>query len=137
MIGRSNTIGSCAIELGNGSKILVSNVGPSGLPDGSRDGTYRRFVEDFHRQLIAAKAVGSINFHSGFSQARMTGIMIILVIATGFFLLMPLVLLLITHDLKGLWILLVGAGLVFPLYRIAGANQPATYNPGEPPDLLP
>lgn len=136
-LGRGNTMGSCAIELANGSKIIVANVNKRGIADGFRDGLYRRFVADLHKHLLASGAAESIDFHSGFSQGRMTGLLFALIAATGLFLVLPFVLLIATHDIETLWILLAGAGLVIPVYRIANNNQPAAYMPANPPDLLP
>ena len=137
VIGRGNVIASCTIVLGNGSRVIVSNVNRTGVADGFRDGIYRRFVADLHKHLLASGAATGIEFHSGFSQTRMTGLILTLIVATGFFLVLPFVLLVATHDIKALLILLAGAALVVPVYRIARTNQPSTYLPAEPPDLLP
>jgi len=137
VLGRSNTMGNCTIELANGSKIIVSNVNKRGIADGFRDGIYRRFVADLHQHLLSSGAAEGIDFHSGFSQGRMTGLLFALIAATGLFLVLPFVLFIATHDIETLWILLAGAGLVIPVYRIANNNQPAAYMPASPPDLLP
>ena len=137
VIGRGNTMGSCTITLGSNGKVIVGNTNKSGVADGFRDGIYRRFVVDFHKQLLDSGAATGIDFHSGFSQTRMTGLILTLIVATGFFLVLPFILLIATHDLKALLILLVGAALVMPVYRVARTNQPSTYGPADPPDLLP
>jgi hypothetical protein len=41
------------------------------------------------------------------------------------------------RDTDALWMLIAGVGLVFPVLRVARANQPAAYLPDAPPDLLP
>lgn len=136
-IGRSGTIASCTIQMSSGLRIVVSNVNERGVADGSRDSVYRQFVTDFHKRLRESGAVSRISFNSGFSQGRSTGLLVIGVIATGFFVALPVILLLATHELKALLITVAGLGFVLPLWRTFSANQPSTYNPGAPPDLLP
>lgn len=135
--GRGNVIANCTITLTNGSRIIVSNVKASGVSDLSRDADYRHFVKDFHKALVASGAASAITFRSGFSEGRMTGLRISLVIAGLFFIALPLVLLLITRELKALWITLAGIAFIVPMVGIARTNQPGTYRPDMPPDLLP
>ncbi len=133
----SGTYGNCAIETSNGSRTIVSNMNERGMADGKRDGDYRRFVAAFHQALLASPALPAIRFRSGFSQARSNGLLVVMVLASALFVLLPLVLLLTTGEVKMLWALLVGATvLVFPYWKIFGANRPGAYNPGAPPDLL-
>jgi hypothetical protein len=133
----ANTIGTCTIEMRSGLRIVVSNVNASGVSDGRRDGTYRRFVADFHQHLVAAGAAGTMRFQSGFGEGRITGLFLLGIVASALFVVLPLILLLATHELRTLWITVAGLGLIVPLWRTFSANQPATYDPGAPPDLLP
>ena len=136
-VARSGAIGSCTIQMSSGLKIVVTNTKASGVADGSRDTTYRLFVRDFHQRLRESGAATQMSFRSGYSQGRSNGLLVIGVIASCFFVGLPVVMLLATHELKALLITAAGLGLVVPLWRTYSANQPATYNPGAPPDLLP
>lgn len=136
-LARSRPIGQCTLVLANGGKVVVMNANASGLSDGERDTIFRQFVKDVHRALVQSGAASAITFHAGFSERRMNGLRIALVVATLFFVALPVVLLLATRDPQMLWILLAGVVLVLPAYRAMRTNQPATYNPGAPPDLLP
>lgn len=136
-VRRSRTIGQCIVDLRDGRRIVISNVAASGLADGERDDAYRAFVRDFHKALIDSGAAPAIRFHSGFTQARMSGLGIALVIGALFFVVLPVVLLIATGDLESLSLLLGGVFLILPAYRTARTNQPADYQPGAPPDLLP
>lgn len=134
---RSQAIGQCTLALANGTRVIVTNASASGLSDGANDHTFRLFVREFHRALVHSGAATTVEFHSGFSQGRMNGLTVVLIVATLFFVVLPIVLLLITHDAHVLWLLGGGVLLLVPAYRSAQTNQPAAYNPGAPPDLLP
>jgi hypothetical protein len=131
-------IGNCTIELVDGTRTIITNMNERGVADGRRDGDYRRFVVTFHQALVECDSLPSIRFRSGFSEARSNGLFVVMLLASALFVVLPLVLLLATGELKMLWALLVGGTvLVFPAWKVFGANRPATYNPGAPPDLLP
>ena len=132
----SRAIASCTIQMSSGLRIVVSNLNARGVSDGSRDGIYRQFVADLHARLRDAGVASGVAFRSGFSQARSTGLLVAGLIATGFFVVLPVILLLATHELKALLITAAGLGLVVPIWRTFSANQPGSYNPRLPPDLL-
>jgi hypothetical protein len=136
-IGNFRSIAQCTVRLKSGRQLVITNTNARGMSDGLRDGLYREFVADFHDRLLADGAAQSITFRSGFSRGRMTGLVAALIAGAALFLLLPTLLLIFTHNLETLWALLAGVGLVFPAFRIATANQPATYLPNRPPDLLP
>lgn len=133
----SRAVGQCILALANGGKVIVTSADASGLSDGRRDQIFRSFVRDFHSALVHSGAAIAIAFHSGFTRGRMNGLVGILIVATLFFVALPLGLLLMARDAQILWVLGAGAALLIPAYRAAQTNQPATYNPGAPPDLLP
>ena len=135
-IGQSGLRGACTIRLNNLALIVVNNLNVRGIADGFRDGLFRQFVSDLHERLIQTSDAKNIFFHAGFSQSRMTGLVFITIIAALLFIVLPLGLLIFTQDIQALWMLLAGVGLVYPVVRVARNNQPATYLPTAPPDVL-
>ncbi|MEO6012013.1 MAG: hypothetical protein ABIQ30_00295 [Devosia sp.] len=135
-IPRSGTIGQCTIQLVSGRRYVVGNGNDQGLADGRYDGPYRRFVDDLHKRLIANGAAGTIRFTSGYSEARRAFLIAALVVSIAFFVVLPLILLLIVRDLKILGVLAAGAAFVWPVMRVAGANRPGLYSPRNPPDFV-
>ena len=135
-IGRSAIVGNCTVRLEDGRRIVISNGNEQGMADGRRDGPYRLFLRDFHRKLIESGEDRAIDFRTGYSEGRMNGLIFATVIGTLFFIATPLVLLLITRDLKTLLICLAGLGFIWPAWRMIEANRPASYHPTSPPDLI-
>lgn len=135
-IGQSGLRGACTIRLNNGALVVVNNLNARGISDGFRDGLFRQFVTDLHQRLMQSGAAKDVTFHSGFSQSRMTGLVFITTIAALLFIALPVGLLVFTRDIESLWMLLAGVGLVYPIVRVARNNQPTTYLPTAPPDLL-
>lgn len=135
-IPRSGTIGQCTIQLVSGSRYVIGNGNDQGLADGHRDGPYRRFIGQLHQRLIATGAAKNIRFVSGYSETRRTILIAALAVAVAFFVVLPLILLLIVKDLKILGVLAAGAALVWPAMRVAGANRPGLYSPQNPPDFI-
>lgn len=135
LVGRRQ-IAQCVIELRDGSKLITSNASASGLRDSGRDSDYRSFVRSLHNQLLATGAASRIRFISGFSQARMNVLIASLIVATAFFFILPLVMLMVTQNPKALLAMLASIGLLIPSGQIVKVNQPATYAPDMPPDLV-
>lgn len=135
-IGQSGLRGACTIRLNNGALVVVNNLNARGISDGVRDGLFRQFVTDLHQRLIQSGAAKDVTFHAGFSQSRMTGLVFITTLAALLFIALPFGLLIFTRDIESLWMLLAGVGLVYPIVRVARNNQPTTYLPTAPPDLL-
>lgn len=136
VIGRSATIGQCTLALEDGRRIVVGNGNDQGLADGQRDGPYRLFLRDFHRRLISSGEAAAISFRSGYSQGRMNGLIFAAVLGSAFFVVLPLVLLAITRDIKALVIMAAGAAFIWPAWRMIDTNRPASYRPEAPPDLI-
>ena len=136
-IGASRVIGQCTLTLRTGQRLVITNSNAAGLSDGLRDTLYREFVRDLHRQMVDSGAAERIIFRSGFSTARITVLLIALCAAALLFIALPAILLLVTHDLRALWVLIGGGALFAPAVHLARSNRPASYDPNRPPDLLP
>lgn len=129
----------CKIRFRQGLPLVVRSVSASGLPDDTRAVAYREFVETLHARLSRPEFSG-VRFESGASEGRALAMKITMGIAAVFFVGLPLALLLIgiAPLLEGLGILGVGTAFVWPLWRMARANEPRTYSPRDLPyDLLP
>ena len=135
-IGQSGLCGVCTIRLKNGALIVAGNLNNRGIADGFRDGLFRQFVTDLHQRLIETGAAKDIFFHAGFSQSRLTVLVLVTIIAALLFIALPLGLLIFTRDIQSLWMLIAGVGLVYPIVRVARNNQPTTSLPTAPPDVL-
>lgn len=116
---------------------VFSNVNSRVLADGFRDGIYRRFLVDLHRHLVGAGETATVAFTSGFGQGRGTVLFVGVLLGSGLFLVLPLILYAATNDWRMLLLLLFGAALMVPAWRVFATNQPASYDPAAPPDLLP
>jgi len=136
-VGASRVIGQCTLTLRTGQRLVITNTNAAGLSDGLRDTLYREFVRDLHRQLVESGAAELISFRSGFSRARITVLLIALSAAALLSIALPAILLLVTRDLRALWVLIGGGTLFAPAANLARSNRPASYDPDRPPDLLP
>ena len=136
LVGRRSMVAMCTMNLRNGGRIVVSNSAASGLPDGLRDDTFRAFVTSLHQRLVNSGAARNISFRSGFSNVRINVLRTALVAAAALFVVLPIVLLIITGEVKALFLALAGGFLVYPALKAASANSPATYRPEAPPDMV-
>jgi hypothetical protein len=135
-IPRSGAIAQCVITFRYGTTLTVSTVNAAGMPDPSRHETYYAFVADFHRRLIDAGAARRITFTTGATAGRAMMLNIALVAGGLFFVVLPLFLSLVARSWQPLEICLVGLLFLWPTWEVAQKNQPGTYSPAHPPDLL-
>jgi len=133
---RACTMGQCTIHFASGSILRLLNVSGLGRPDAAHSEHFRRFVRDFHARLIASGAASRIVFRSGMSESRANFANAVIVVAALMFVVLPVILLFITHQPKGLFVCLAGASLVWPLYKSVRRNRPAVYQPTTPPDII-
>ena len=130
-----NAVNQCRIGFRDGRAVTATDGGTDGRLDESRTPIYRDFVRALHLRLSQAPA-GTISFNAGVSEGRHTAMQVIGVIATLFFVGMPLVLLFIVHDWRVLLVLAAGAGFVWPFWKIVDNNRPRSYSPRNPPPEL-
>ncbi len=128
----SAIINHCRIRFRDGRSILITDGGDDGRRDASRAPAYRDFVRALHARLAAAPD-GTIRFIAGTSESRHTTMKVLLLIATLFFIGLPLVLALIIRDWRILGTLVAGACLVWPFWKIIEKNRPRSYDPHHPP----
>jgi hypothetical protein len=135
-VGR-NMIASCRLRCRDGSTLLIASNNGYGLQDDAHDKAYRAFVQDLHARLAARKDTQAA-FTSGFSAARYRFGKVVIVVAGLFFLVTPVVLLLITGAWQMIWALFLGVSLLWPVYRVMRADAPRIYDPRQvPPELMP
>jgi hypothetical protein len=132
-----NTIASCRLGLRDGPTLLIASNNGHGLQDTVHDKLYAEFVQDLHARLAALRD-SRIAFTAGFSAARYRLVTVTIVVAGLLFLVAPAALLVVTGSWQMVWALVVGAGLLWPLYRVMRANAPRSYDPRQiPRELLP
>jgi hypothetical protein len=132
---RTADVAQMVIRFGNNNRVVVLNTDAWGRADAQRTQEYYRFKADFHARLVAAKAF-HIRFTTGASAGRSAVAMAALAVAGALFLLLPLVLFFMTGQPQILLIMLTGALFLWPFWRAANRNQPSTYDPRDPPDML-
>jgi len=136
-IHKQGTVYACTISFRDGSILIVRSVSAWGHQDEARDPVYRDFVETLHARL-ARPEFSAVHFFAGTPATRALGFKIALGIATLFFVGLPLALFFIGPPLEVFYILAAGAAFLWPLWRMAQANQPRSYSPLDLPyELLP
>ncbi len=134
---QSGAFGTCTIGFRSGDVLAVVGVTPAGLPSPERAEAYAAFVRDLHARLGPADRA-RIRFIAGNSEGRQRFGLFAVVLAVGFFIIMPTVLLLITRDLKALAVLLFGVPFIMPALKTFRSNTPRDYSPDAlPEDLIP
>ena len=135
-IPRQGVLAQCGITFRNGVTLGTSTASASGVPDAARQETYFDFLTDFHQRLVASGAAKTIIFTRGGTQNRMRIIYASLVLGTIFFVLTPIVVAIIARSWEPFQLLLMGCLLLWPAWESAQKNEPGTYDPRYPPDML-
>lgn len=135
-IPRQGVLAQCSIKFRNGATLGLSTAGAAGTPDRSRQETYFEFLTDFHQRLVASGAAKNISFTRGGTENRMRILYASLVLGTLFFVLTPIVLAIIAKTWEPFELMLMGGLLLWPAWESANKNQPGTYDPRYPPDML-
>jgi hypothetical protein len=134
-IPKSGYFGSCQITFRNRRMLTVTSLDSWGSPDDSRLDDYAEFLQDLHAHLGEADRK-RIRFVAGMTEGRQMFGKVAVVIGGAFFILLPLVLLLLTGEIKALFIMLGGAAFIIPTFRTVKRNAPRTYDPGHLDDDL-
>ena len=132
-----NAVGSCRLRFADGSALSVVSSNKRGFEDATQDQLYVAFVHDLHARL-AAQRDAHPSFTAGLSEGRYRFGFFIGIIAVLFFIVTPIVLLLVTRDWKAALFTYTGVVLLWPLYKVMQANAPRSYDPRHvPPELMP
>lgn len=132
---KSSTLYTCTIAFRDGQQLVVTNASEYGSGDDERTPVYGKFVRDLHKR-IPPNERNRIRFYAGNSESRQRVLWAILFIAGLFFVGLPFGLLLYVREFEVLWVLLAGAGFIYPLWRSATANEPRDYRCEYPPEEL-
>ena len=127
-VPKSGFFGSCTITFRNGQTLTVNSLNSWGSPDEDRLDDYAEFLQDLHAHL-SDEDRKRISFIAGMTEGRQMFGKVAVVIAGAFFVLLPLVLLVFTGEIKALFITAAGAAFIYPMYRTMKKNEPRTYNP--------
>lgn len=132
---KSSVLYTCAIEFRDGRQVTIMNASEYGNADEEKAPLYGSFVRDLHKHIPLSER-SRIRFCAGNSENQQRIVWATVFIAGLFFVGLPLGLLLYLRELEALWILLAGAGFIYPLWRSATANEPRGYNCEYLPDEL-
>lgn len=134
-IPKSGYFGSCEIGFRNGRKLTVNSLDSWGSADASRLDDYAEFLQDLHAHLGEADK-RRIRFVAGATAGRQVFGKVAVVLGGLMFVVLPLGLLLITGEIKALFITLGGAAFLIPAIRTMKKNEPRSYNPDHLDDDL-
>jgi hypothetical protein len=135
-IPRSGNLAQCGISFRNGATLGLSTASELGVPDASQREVYDEFIEDFHNRLVASGDAKRISFTRGGSEMRMLVQRIALIAGTALFVILPIVLAIMAHDWGPFQLMIMGGLFLWPAWQAAEKNQPGTYDPRYPPDML-
>jgi hypothetical protein len=135
-IPRSGNLAQCGISFRNGATLGLSTANALGVPDAGRREVYNEFIDDFHNRLVASGDAKRISFTRGGTEMRMRVLWIALIAGTALFVILPIVLAIMVHDWGPFQIMLMGGLFLWPAWQAAEKNQPGTYDPRYPPDML-
>jgi hypothetical protein len=125
----------CAITFADNNVLTIVNSGAGGYSDSERAAAYRDFVRELHVKL-AGSAYGGIRFSAGVPRGRYLATLALTTAVTVVCVVFGLVEYLMTRDLHGLGLILLGGYLGWRLGRKALANAPRDYTPDRLPDAL-
>ena len=134
-IPKSGYFGSCQVTFRNGRMLTVNSLDSWGRADPGRYDDYAEFLQDLHAHLGEADKK-RISFVAGMTEGRQLFGKVAVFIGGAFFIVLPLVLLLITGEIETLFITLAGAAFIIPAFRTMRKNEPRTYNPDRLDDDL-
>jgi hypothetical protein len=129
-----NTIDQCRLEFADGMSLAVTNGNSLGMPEDRQIPLYRAFVRDLHRRAVAANT--AIRFSAGYPPGRYWTVFVGAILLGLMFVGIPLVMLIITADMKILALLLTGCFFCWPLAKMVRNNAPRDYSPNSLPDEL-
>lgn len=127
-IPRAGYFGACEITFRNGRTLIVTSQDSWGSPDGERLDDYAEFVQDLHAHL-SEEDRRRIRFNAGSTPGRQMFGTVSLVLGGLMFVALPLVLLLLTGEMKALFLMVGGIAFIFPGVRSLKKNEPRTYDP--------
>ena len=129
-------ISLCEIMFADRYKLIVIDGDGLGLKSAEQSARYRDFVYDLHARLTARAAMRAgppIAFTAGYPAGRYLFLLVLTVILGLICVGAPLVMLLITGEVRPLMLLIVGALFIWPLKRMMANNVPRSYDPAQLP----
>jgi len=131
-----NPLNQCQISFADGHLLTLHDGTEYGSVDEARTPVYAEFVRALHARLAAAPA-GTIKFIQGYPEtnfylvAAAAGLLGLIAVGG------PIGLWIVTGQLQALLLLIGGAALCWPLYKMMQNNAPRRYDPRQlPAELL-
>jgi hypothetical protein len=131
-----NALNTCTLTFADGHRLVVHDGNSFGTADEAQTPLYAGFVRDLHARLARSADGGAVAYTSGYTQGRYTVLLVSSCLLGIIALPLPLVLFLLTGDIKALFIAIGGAWMAWPLYKMVKANAPRSYAPDALPQAL-
>jgi hypothetical protein len=125
----------CRIRFADGFFLMITDGNDKGLPDPAQAPIYRDCVRDLHARLAAA-GPGAIRFSAGYTGGRYHVIMACAILLGLIGVGLPLMMVLITGEIRALVAALGGGALCWRLVQMMEANAPRSYRPDALPHEL-
>jgi hypothetical protein len=127
---------ACRITFADRYELEVTDADRLGYPDPERRQPWRDFVHELHARLLAS-GNAAIRYTAGLQGHRYPVLIGLTILLAAIFVIVPVLAMLRLQSFEPVMIMLAGAGLIWPLYRMIEKNAPATYDPRHlPKDLL-
>jgi hypothetical protein len=125
----------CTLGFTDGTMLCATNAEFLGQPDEKCTPVYRDFVRDLHRRL-AVKHAGAIRFSTGMARWRYYTSIFAVIFAALLFIGGPIVILVLSGDMKAFLYMAAGLFLCWPLISAMYGNPPRDYTPDKLPEEL-
>ena len=127
-VPKSGTFGACQVTFRNGRTLVINSMNSWGTPDPERFDDYAEFLQDFHERL-SEEDRRRIRFLAGATEGRQMFARISVWLGGAFFVLLPLVVMLLTGEIEALFLCIAGLAFIVPALRTLRKNEPRTYDP--------
>ncbi len=135
--GKTGNIYFSVLRFYDGAVVTFYSGTSRGAVDERGAGIYADFIRMLHARLDTLKPAG-LQYHAGQTAARYYIVLGSVIVLACIAVALPLVLLAIVRDWQVLIVLLAGAGLTWPMWKLAQASRPRSYTPDAvPEDVMP
>ena len=135
--GKEGNIYFSVLCFRDGTVVTFYSGTARGAFDEQAQGTYAEFVRILHARLSTLKLAG-VHYMAGQTATRYYLVLGSVVVLAAIAVVLPLVLLAVVREWKVLIALLAGAGITWPMWKLAQASRPRSYSPDAvPEDVVP
>ena len=135
--GKEGNIYFSVLRFRDGTVVTFYSGTARGAFDEQAQGIYAEFVRILHARLNTLKLAG-VHYMAGQTATRYYLVLGSVVVLAAIAVVLPLVLLAVVREWKVLIALLAGAGITWPMWKLAQASRPRSYSPDAvPEDVVP